>query len=222
MKNFQSILINRLAHQVKNDLTTMRLALFNLNDLLQASGPDSPQLKEKSTEFLKVIGGSLDRSVATLSKILLATRTDEKYFKQLNLIRILFDLITRHADHGKFKIEIFNKELLISTDEQALMLFLELLLQKLTASLKNNEDSIRIQLDESVNTCLVFTGTFLMSELSTFLGLNHSSSEEERSVAPLLVRQIGAYLKIAWELEQQKNEYSKLRIMFNQEFRNLP
>ena len=216
MKNYQTVLINRLAHQVKNNLTTMRLALFNLNYLLDQEnvmGRDH----EKSNDFLQAVKTSLDQSIDIVSQILLATRSDKKYFSSENIIQLLFDAITQSSAHDNFEIDILKKEIRVSTDSQSLQLFLKLLLDYLANALKQGSAPINIRLSERDERCIVFDGNFQVSELSDFFEANGASlSDNFDSITFLLLKQMVEYLRVSIEIQRKTKEQSELKICFNQ------
>ena len=216
MKNYQTVLINRLAHQVKNNLTTMRLALFNLNYLLDQENV-TDRKHEQSNDFLQAVRTSLDQSIDTVSKILLATRSDKKYFGSENVIRVLFDVITQSSAHENFKIDILKKEIRVSTDSQSLQLFFKLLLDYLANALKQGSAPINIRLSEGNERCIVFYGNFQISELSDFFENDDVSlSDNSDSTTFLLLKQMTEYLRISIEIKQKIKEQSELQICFNQ------
>ena len=216
MKNYQTVLINRLAHQVKNNLTTMRLALFNLNYLLDQENV-TDRKHEQSNDFLQAVRTSLDQSIDTVSKILLATRSDKKYFGSENVIRVLFDVITQSSAHENFKIDILKKEIRVSTDSQSLQLFFKLLLDYLANALKQGSAPINIRLSERNERCVVFYGNFQISELSDFFENDDVSlSDNSDSTTFLLLKQMTEYLRISIEIKQKIKEQSELQICFNQ------
>ena len=216
MKNYQTVLINRLAHQVKNNLTTMRLALFNLNYLLDQENV-TDRKHEQSNDFLQAVRTSLDQSIDTVSKILLATRSDKKYFGSENVIRVLFDVITQSSAHENFKIDILKKEIRVSTDSQSLQLFFKLLLDYLSNALKQGSTPINIRLSEKDERCIVFYGNFQISELSDFFENDDASvSDNSDSTTFLLLKQMTEYLRISIEIKQKIKEQSELQICFNQ------
>ncbi len=216
MKNYQTVLINRLAHQVKNNLTTMRLALFNLNYLLDQENV-TDRKHEQSNDFLQAVRTSLDQSIDTVSKILLATRSDKKYFGSENVIRVLFDVITQSSAHENFKIDILKKEIRVSTDSQSLQLFFKLLLDYLSNALKQGSAPINIRLSERNERCIVFYGNFQISELSDFFENDDLSfSDNSDSTTFLLLKQMTEYLRISIEIKQKIKEQSELQICFNQ------
>ncbi len=216
MKNYQTVLINRLAHQVKNNLTTMRLALFNLNYLLDQENV-TDRKHEQSNDFLQAVRTSLDQSIDTVSKILLATRSDKKYFGSENVIRVLFDVITQSSAHENFKIDILKNEIRVSTDSQSLQLFFKLLLDYLSNALKQGSPPINIRLSEKDERCIVFYGNFQISELSDFFENDDASvSDNSDSTTFLLLKQMTEYLRISIEIKQKIKEQSELQICFNQ------
>ena len=215
MKDFQTFLINRLAHQVQNDLTTMRLALFNLNDMLHNVQTDSPT-QQDPTDFVQAMAKSLEKSMGSLFKILMATRSGQAYFKSQNLLQILFDAVTRHKNHARFKIEIQKNTIPVSTDEQGLHLFFEVLMDALSASLTSAQDHIRVQLQEADVPCLDFTGLFHKDQIDEIFNTNVSELPGGRSVTPLLIKQLANYLKIELEWIRAEQGRSKIVVKFNQ------
>ena len=217
MKHFQAVLINRLAHQVKNDLTTMRLALFNLDYYLNAQKADDP-ISEKSNDFLQAIKTSLDQGIKTLSRILLVTRSDKKYFKSENIIRILCDVITQSPAHEKFEIKTSQKNIQILTDAQSLQLFFELLLDNLAGALNHSNSPITVQWSDKDDHCIVFNGDLQRAKISEMWQFNNASSfEGTNSITFLLLRQMIEYLDIALELKQNEEGQSEVKVYFNQE-----
>ena len=194
----------------------MRLALFNLNYLMDQEN-EAGRDYEKSNDFLQAFKTSLDQSIDTISKILLATRSDKKYFSSENIIRLLFDAITQSSAHDNFKIDILKKEIRVSTDSQSLQFFFKLLLDFLANALKQGSVPINIRLSERNERCIVFDGNFQISELSDFFENNEASlPDNSDSTTFLLLKQMTEYLRISIKFKQGINEQSELQICFNQ------
>ncbi len=217
MKNYQTVLINRLAHQVKNDLTTMRLALFNLNYVLDAE--NSRNLKKQAADFLHVLRSSLDKSIETLSKILIATRTGDNHFESINVIRVLFEAITQNSAHNIIKVDINKKELLCRSDAQSLQLFFDILINMLNRALSKKEMMISVQLTDNGQKGLKFVGNFNKSDIFAFLQNDETVLAKKNPVLipMLLLMQLSDYLHIEIEWNQLDNELREVEVRFNQQ-----
>ncbi len=212
MKNSQAFLINRLAHKAKNDLTTMRLALFNLNHLLDTDNGDS-QLKSRSKDFLKIIQTSLDQSTDTLSKILLATRSGDKYFRMVNLVQILFDVVLQHPAHDKLHIDIKQNEKQLKTDPESLQLFFELFFDFLAGT---SDPLITIEFLDG--DCLVFSGNFRDTDALGMLWGDENVFSSNKHPEPefVLLRQLMRNLQISLDINHKTKEQLKIIMCFNQ------
>ncbi len=127
MKKNTTVLINRLAHNAKNELTTMRLALFNLIQVLE----ENP-IKDEAQEFITALKTTLDQSLSTINQILFTTRMGTANFRSLSLEYLVYDLVNRVEFNERFQFESSPANIVVFSDEQVLKQALKLFFNELT------------------------------------------------------------------------------------------
>ncbi|NOX88385.1 MAG: hypothetical protein GXO77_05105 [Calditrichaeota bacterium] len=215
MSEFQSVLINKLAHQLKNELTTLRLALFNLSHLLQET-PLPDERGEQSQEFLSVIRTTLSQSIESLSKILLVTRSGNQYFKIVNLTHILFEIVDQPEYKRFFRSQSSADHQLVNTDPQTLQLAFTLLFEHL---IKNaHHENIKGEIYFHKKSPPEIRILFPVKDSEELKIVQADSPKSAASSAPLqllLLKRLLQYLDISFSV-QQNAENSAVILTFNQ------
>ncbi len=189
-------LINRLIHQVKNELATLQLASANLNYLLQDFAIPVEQ-KQQAQEFLNVIRQNLKNSVQELSRILVLTRHSRQHFEPVNLGQIILELC---AQTTNTEIINGNQSLIVNTEPQAIRWFLETLLHTL-----QEQTPLKLEID-SAQKKLIFH-------------LNQQPApqkvHDEISMETLILKTLARYLNIQLtEFNPAQNDHT-LVLSFN-------
>ncbi len=143
MNEVASHLINRLAHRVKNDLTTLRLALFNLKHALQEEQTGAAA-SQASDEFINVMNSTLAESIQILSDILVVTRDEQSLHKPVDVVQVLSDALIHHPQHGSFDFTPPAQSFFIRSDLKLLHLFFTYFFDLLLNCRENKEEKIVI------------------------------------------------------------------------------
>ncbi len=144
MNEVESHLINRLAHRVKNDLTTLRLALFNLQHVLQEQQAGENASKA-SDEFIDVMNSTLSASIQILSDILVITRGEQIRQKPVDVVQVLSDTLIRHPKNDMFDCALPSQNFYINSDLKLLHLFFTYFLDFLLNCRQKKDEKIAVR-----------------------------------------------------------------------------
>lgn len=144
MNKIESHLINRLAHRVKNDLTTLRLALFNLQHALQEQQAGETTF-QASDEFIDVMNSTLSESIQILSDILIITRGEQIHQKQVDVVQVLSDTLVHHPQNNLFDCALPAQNFHINSDLKLLHLFFTYFLDFLLNCRQNKDEKIAVR-----------------------------------------------------------------------------
>ncbi len=159
MNEIESHLINRLAHRVKNSLTTLRLALFNLQHVLQEQQAGE-RTSQASDEFIDVMNSTLSESIQTLSDILVITRGEPVRQKQVDVVQVFSDTLIHHAQNDLFDCALPAQNFYINSDLKLLHLFFTYFFDFLLNCRQNKDEKIAVRFLQEENKGISFKARF--------------------------------------------------------------